>query len=250
MLTKRIIPCLDVNDGRTVKGTNFINLRDAGDPVELAARYSDEGADELVFLDISASHEGRKTLLAMVKKVADAIQIPFTVGGGISTIDDLQRVLDAGADKVSLNTAMVSNPDLLNQAADQIGSQSIVAAIDVKRTGGVWTVWVKGGRENTGRDAMTWAEEVVRRGAGELLITSMDRDGTQAGYDVELLKTIVARVPLPVIASGGAGRLEHFTEVFTTGGVDAALAASLFHDRQITIPHLKDYLRQQNIPVR
>jgi cyclase len=250
MLTKRIIPCLDVNDGRTVKGTNFINLRDAGDPVELAARYSDEGADELVFLDISASHEGRKTLLAMVKKVADAIQIPFTVGGGISTIDDLQRVLDAGADKVSLNTAMVSNPDLLNQAADQIGSQSIVAAIDVKRTGGVWTVWVKGGRENTGRDAMAWAEEVVRRGAGELLITSMDRDGTQAGYDVELLKTIVARVPLPVIASGGAGRLEHFTEVFTTGGVDAALAASLFHDRQITIPHLKDYLRQQNIPVR
>jgi cyclase len=203
-----------------------------------------------VFLDISASHEGRKTLLAMVKKVADAIQIPFTVGGGISTIDDLQRVLDAGADKVSLNTAMVSNPDLLNQAADQIGSQSIVAAIDVKRTGGVWTVWVKGGRENTGRDAMAWAEEVVRRGAGELLITSMDRDGTQAGYDVELLKTIVARVPLPVIASGGAGRLEHFTEVFTTGGVDAALAASLFHDRQITIPHLKDYLRQQNIPVR
>lgn len=250
MLTKRIIPCLDVHNGRTVKGTNFENLRDAGDPVELAARYSNEGADELVFLDITASHERRKTLVEFVERVAEAIQIPFTVGGGISTIEDIRRVLDAGADKVSLNTAIVQRPELLNEAAEHVGSQSIVAAIDVKQANGGWTVWIRGGRENTGRDALEWAEEVVQRGAGELLMTSMDRDGTQEGYDVELLQRISKRVSVPVIASGGAGMLAHFKEALTTGRADAVLAASLFHFRQITIRELKEYLRQQTIPVR
>ncbi|HXG39218.1 MAG TPA: imidazole glycerol phosphate synthase subunit HisF [Bacteroidota bacterium] len=250
MLTKRIIPCLDVHNGRTVKGTNFENLRDAGDPVELAARYSDEGADELVFLDITASHERRKTLVEFVERVAEAIQIPFTVGGGISSIEDIRRVLDAGADKVSLNTAIVQRPELLNETAEHIGSQSIVAAIDVKRANGGWTVWIRGGRENTGRDALEWAEEVVQRGAGELLMTSMDRDGTQEGYDVELLQRISERVSVPVIASGGAGMLAHFKEALTSGRADAVLAASLFHFRQITILELKEYLRQQTIPVR
>lgn len=250
MLTKRIIPCLDVHNGRTVKGTNFENLRDAGDPVELAARYSNEGADELVFLDITASHERRKTLVEFVERVAEAIQIPFTVGGGISTIEDIRRVLDAGADKVSLNTAIVQHPELLNEAAEHVGSQSIVAAIDVKRANGGWTVWIRGGRENTGLDALEWAKEVVRRGAGELLMTSMDRDGTQEGYDVELLQQISKRVSVPVIASGGAGMLAHFKEALTTGRADAVLAASLFHFRQITIRELKEYLRQQTIPVR
>ncbi|MCI0707568.1 MAG: imidazole glycerol phosphate synthase subunit HisF [Ignavibacteriae bacterium] len=250
MLTKRIIPCLDVKDGKTVKGTNFVNLRDAGDPVELAARYSDEGADELVFLDISASHEGRKTLLEMVVRVAEAVQIPFTVGGGISTVYDVKRVLDAGADKVSLNTAIVQNPEFLERAAEHVGSQSIVAAIDVKRTNGGWTVWVKGGRENTGRDALKWAEETTQRGAGELLVTSMDRDGTQSGYDVDLLRELSTQVSVPVIASGGAGKLEHFIEALTNGKADAVLAASLFHFQQIKIAELKSFLRQQHIPIR
>lgn len=250
MLTKRIIPCLDVHNGRTVKGTNFENLRDAGDPVELAARYSNEGADELVFLDITASHERRKTLVEFVERVAEAIQIPFTVGGGISTIEDIRRVLDAGADKVSLNTAIVQRPELLNEAAEHVGSQSIVAAIDVKRANDGWAVWIRGGKENTGRDALEWAEEVVQRGAGELLMTSMDRDGTQEGYDVELLQRISERVSVPVIASGGAGMLAHFKEALTSGRADAVLAASLFHFRQITILELKEYLRQQTIPVR
>lgn len=250
MLTKRIIPCLDVHNGRTVKGTNFENLHDAGDPVELAARYSDEGADELVFLDITASHEQRKILVEFVGQVAEAIQIPFTVGGGISSVEDIQRVLDAGADKVSLNTAIVQRPELLNEAATHVGSQSVVAAIDVKRTNGGWTVWIRGGRANTGRDALEWAEEVTQRGAGELLLTSMDRDGTQEGYDVELLQRISERVSVPVIASGGAGTLAHFKEALTIGRADAVLAASLFHFRQITIRELKEYLRQQTIPVR
>jgi len=250
MLTKRIIPCLDVKDGRTVKGTNFLNLRDAGDPVELAARYSDEGADELVFLDIGASHEGRKTLLAMVERVAEAIQIPFTVGGGISSVDDVQRVLEAGADKVSLNTAIVQDPDFLSAATEYLGAQSIVAAIDAKRENGSWTVWVKGGRENTGIDALEWAVDAAQRGAGELLVTSMDRDGTQAGYDIDLLRHIADRVRVPVVASGGAGTMAHFTEALTDGRADAALAASLFHYQRITISQLKQYLRQQSIPVR
>ncbi|HEY4611950.1 MAG TPA: imidazole glycerol phosphate synthase subunit HisF [Bacteroidota bacterium] len=250
MLTKRIIPCLDVKDGRTVKGTNFLNLRDAGDPVELAARYSGEGADELVFLDISASHEGRKTLLTMVERVAEAIQIPFTVGGGISTVDDVQRVLEAGADKVSLNTAIVQDPDFLSAATEYLGAQSIVAAIDAKRENGSWTVWVKGGRENTGIDALEWAVDAAQRGAGELLVTSMDRDGTQAGYDIDLLRHIADRVRVPVVASGGAGTMAHFTEALTDGRADAALAASLFHYQRITISQLKQYLRQQRIPVR
>ena len=250
MLTKRIIPCLDVKDGRTVKGTNFLNLRDAGDPVELAARYSGEGADELVFLDISASHEGRKTLLTMVERVAEAIQIPFTVGGGISTVDDVQRVLEAGADKVSLNTAIVQDPDFLSAATEYLGAQSIVAAIDAKRANGHWTVWIKGGRENTGIDALEWAVDAAQRGAGELLVTSMDRDGTQAGYDIDLLRHIADRVRVPVVASGGAGTMAHFTEALTDGRADAALAASLFHYQRITISQLKQYLRQQRIPVR
>lgn len=250
MLTKRIIPCLDILNGRTVKGTNFENLRDAGDPVELAARYSDEGADELVFLDIAASPERRKTLVELVERVAEAIQIPFTVGGGIGSTEDIRRVLDAGADKVSLNTAIVQRPELVNEAAEHVGSQSIVAAIDVKRANGGWTVWIRGGRENTGRDALEWAVEVVQRGAGELLITSMDRDGTQDGYDVELLRRTTERVSVPVIASGGAGMFAHFKEALTIGRADAVLAASLFHFRQITIRELKEYLRQQTIPVR
>jgi cyclase len=250
MLTKRIIPCLDVCNGRAVKGTNFENLRDAGDPVELAARYCDEGADELVLLDITASHERRNILLDVVERVAEAIQIPFTAGGGIRSVEDIRRVLDAGADKVSLNTAIVRNPDLLDEAAAYVGSQSIVAAIDVKRGNGGWTVWVRGGRENTGREAFAWVDEVTRRGAGELLLTSMDRDGTQEGYDLELLASIAERVSVPVIASGGAGMLAHFAEALTIGRADAVLAASLFHFQRIRIPELKTYLRHQNIPVR
>ncbi|MBI3580165.1 MAG: imidazole glycerol phosphate synthase subunit HisF [Ignavibacteriales bacterium] len=215
MLTKRIIPCLDVKDGRTVKGTNFINLRDAGDPIELAARYSDEGADELVFLDISASREGRSTFLTLVERIARAIQIPFTVGGGISTVDDVVRALDAGADKVSLNTAIVQRPEFLTEASKAVGSQSIVAAIDAKRENHGWNVWIKGGAEQTKLDAIAWAKEAVARGAGELLITSMDTDGTKNGYDLPLLKAVAECVHVPLIASGGAGTKEHIKDAIT-----------------------------------
>lgn len=250
MLTKRIIPCLDVKDGRTVKGKNFLQLRDAGDPVELAARYSEEGADELVFLDISATLEGRKTFLQMVERVAEAIQIPFTVGGGISTIDDAGRALDAGADKVSLNSAALARPSFIDEASKRVGSQSVVVAIDVKRSNENWTVWTKAGTEATGKDALLWAEEVVQRGAGELLVTSMDRDGTTAGYDVELLKAISDRVSVPLVASGGAGSKEHLRDAILLGHADAVLAASIFHYNKISISDLKSFLHNNNIPVR
>jgi len=250
MLTKRIIPCLDVKDGRTVKGTKFVDLRDAGDPVELASRYSDEGADELVFLDISASREGRKTFLAVVERVARAIQIPFTVGGGISVVDDVLRALDAGADKVSLNTAIVEQPEFLQAASSAVGSESIVAAIDAKRTGSSWSVWTKGGSEESPLDAIAWAQEAVRRGAGELLITSMDADGTKEGYDLDLLRTISQCTSVPVIASGGAGTKEHIKDAITIGKADAVLAASIFHYQQISIADIKEFLQTNNIPVR
>lgn len=250
MLTKRIIPCLDVKDGRTVKGTNFLQLRDAGDPVELAARYSEEGADELVFLDISATLEGRKTFLQMVERVAAALQIPFTVGGGISTAEDVSRALEAGADKVSLNSAALARPSLVDEASRRVGSQSVVVAIDVKRTKESWTVWTKAGTEPTGRDALLWAEEVFQRGAGELLVTSMDRDGTTAGYDVELLCALSNRVSIPLIASGGAGTLEHVRDAILLGKADAVLAASIFHYNKISISELKLFFHKNNIPVR
>jgi imidazole glycerol-phosphate synthase subunit HisF len=250
MLTKRIIPCLDVKDGRTVKGTNFLQLRDAGDPVELGARYSDEGADELVFLDISATLEGRKTFLQMVERIAAALQIPFTVGGGISTIEDVSRALEAGADKVSLNSAALARPSLVDEASKRVGSQSVVVAIDVKHTKDSWTVWTKAGTESTGRDALLWADEVFQRGAGELLVTSMDRDGTTAGYDVELLRTLSDRVSIPLIASGGAGTREHVLDAILLGKADAVLAASIFHYNKISISELKSFLHNNNIPVR
>jgi imidazole glycerol-phosphate synthase subunit HisF len=250
MLTKRIIPCLDVKDGRTVKGTNFIGLRDAGDPVELAARYSEEGADELVFLDISATLEGRKTFLHMVERVAQAIQIPFTVGGGISTVHDAGWALEAGADKVSLNSAALARPSLIDEASKHVGSQSVVVAIDVKRSNGSWTVWTKAGTESTGRDALLWADEAVQRGAGELLVTSMDRDGTTAGYDVDLLRAISDRVSVPLVASGGAGKMEHLRDAIILGHADAVLAASIFHYHRISISELKSFLQTNNIPVR
>lgn len=250
MLTKRIIPCLDVKDGRTVKGMRFRNLRDVGDPVELAARYSDEGADELIFLDISASKEGRKTFLAVVERIARAIQIPFTVGGGISEVEDVLRALDAGADKVSLNTAIVEQPEFLAQTAEAVGSQSVVAAIDAKQEGPSWKVWIKGGGQETELDAVAWAEAAVKAGAGELLVTSMDTDGTRNGYDLKLLKRIAETVSVPVIASGGAGSCEHIREAITEGRADAVLAASIFHYQQLTIKEIKEYLRRHNIPVR
>jgi cyclase len=250
MLTKRIIPCLDVKDGRTVKGTKFVDLRDAGDPVDLAARYSDEGADELVFLDISASKEGRKTFFSVVERIARAIQIPFTVGGGIGTVDDVLRALDAGADKVSLNTAIVGHPEFLLEASAAVGSQSLVAAIDAKRKGNSWSVWTKGGSEETDLDAVAWAQETVRRGAGELLITSMDADGMKEGYDLDLLRTISLCTNVPVIASGGAGTREHIRDAITLGRADAVLAASIFHYQQISIIDIKEFLQKNNIPVR
>jgi len=250
MLTKRIIPCLDVKDGRTVKGTKFRNLRDAGDPVELAARYSDEGADELVFLDISASREGRKTFLSVVERIAKAIQIPFTVGGGIGALDDILRVLDAGADKVSLNTAVVLRPEFLREASLAVGSQSIVVAIDAKRENGGWNVWIKGGAERTSLDALMWATRTANLGAGELLVTSMDTDGTRTGYDLDLLRTISDLVRIPLIASGGAGTKEHIKQAIVDGKADAVLAASIFHYQEISLSDIKRYLHENNIPVR
>jgi len=250
MLAKRIIPCLDVKDGRTVKGTNFVNLRDAGDAVELAKIYSDKGADELVFLDITATNEKRKTLSELVKKVAAEINIPFTVGGGINTIEDIEILLNSGADKVSINTSAVRNPQLLADAAKNFGSQCVVLAIDAKRIENDWKVFLNGGRAATDFEAVEWAKRGVSLGAGEILLTSMDADGTRDGFAVELTRKVSESVNVPVIASGGAGNLEHFTEVFEKGKADAALAASIFHFREIEIPELKRYLREHNIEVR
>lgn len=250
MLCKRIIPCLDVKEGRVVKGTNFVNLIDAGSPVELAERYSKEGADELVFLDITASHEKRKILIHLVKEVAKAIRIPFTVGGGISEIKDIEALLKAGADKVSLNSAIVKNHSLITESAKQFGSQATVAAIDVKFTGDMYKVFIKGGREETNLVGIDWCKEVVDRGAGEILLTSMDRDGTKEGYDLIFLKQLTENVTVPVIASGGAGKKEDFLEAFKEADVDACLAASLFHFNILPIEELKKYLNENNIVVR
>lgn len=250
MLAKRIIPCLDVKDGRVVKGVNFVNLRDAGDPVEHAKVYDAEGADELVFLDITATHEGRETMLDVVRRVADAIFIPFCVGGGLRTVEDMRETLLAGADRVAINSAAVKNPDLITEGATRFGVQCIVIAIDARWNGTHYEVYVTGGRTPTGIDAIRWAKEVESRGAGEILLTSMDRDGTQAGYELTLTQQIGDAVNIPVIASGGAGTMPHFLEALTTGGADAALAASLFHFRDMTIGDLKAYLHANGVPVR
>jgi len=251
LVSKRIIPCLDIKDGRVVKGTNFVNLRDAGSAVELAARYSDEGADELVFLDITASVEKRKTLIELVKEIARVIRIPFTVGGGISQVRDIEALLKAGADKVSLNTAIVFNPELISEASKQFGSQAVVAAIDVKRNPqGIHKVYIKGGREETDLEAYSWCAKTVELGAGEILLTSMDKDGTKEGYDLELLAGIVKLVSVPVIASGGAGIKEHFLDAFIKADVEACLAASLFHYGILNIMDLKHYLKENKINIR
>ena len=251
MQTKRIIPCLDFMKGRVVKGVNFVDLRDAGDPVEHATVYSREGADELVFLDISASHEQRDIVIDMVRRVADATNIPFTVGGGLRTVEDLRSILLAGADKTSINTAAVRTPNLIDEGAKRLGSQCIVVATDAKQEGdGRWQVYIDGGRIPTGREAVTWAREVEERGSGEILLTSIDRDGTREGYGIELTRAVADAVSIPVIASGGAGSLEHFYRVLTEGGASAALAASLFHFRELTVAQVKDYLAQRGLPVR
>lgn len=250
MLAKRIIPCLDVMNGRVVKGVNFIDLRDAGDPVEQAIVYDREGADELVFLDITASHEARSTMLDMVRRVADSIFLPFCVGGGIRTIDDIRATLHAGADKVSINSAAVKTPELINQGAWGFGSQCIVVAIDPKWVDDHWEVYINGGRVPTGLDAIEWAREVERRGAGEILLTSMDRDGTKAGYNVALTRAVSQVVSIPVIASGGAGTREHFYEALSEGAADAALAASLFHYSELRIGDLKSYLSSRGVAIR
>lgn len=250
MLTKRIIPCLDVKDGRVVKGKQFVDLADAGDPVALARRYCKEGADELVFLDITASVEKRKTLLELVGRVATQVFIPFTVGGGISSVDDMSALLRAGADKVSINTAAVRNPNLIRQASKRFGSQCVVISIDAKRNGKSWEVYLYGGREPTRIDAIAWANKAERLGAGEILLTSMDADGTKNGFDSALTKTVSESVNIPVIASGGAGSMEDFLTVFRQGKADAALAASLFHYKMLSIPRLKWYLKDQGIRVR
>jgi cyclase len=250
MLAKRIIPCLDVHDGRVVKGVNFVNLRDAGDPVEHARVYDAEGADELIFLDITATHEGRETMLGVVRRVADAIFIPFGVGGGLRTVDDIRDTLLAGADKTTINSAAVRTPDLITEGARRFGSQCIVVAIDAKWTGERYEVYVSGGRIPTGLDAIAWAKEVEERGGGEIMLTSMDRDGTQEGYELELTRRVADAVSIPVIASGGAGELRHFREALTSGGADAALAASLFHFRELSVRQVKDYLRAEGVRIR
>jgi imidazole glycerol-phosphate synthase subunit HisF len=250
LLCKRIIPCLDVKDGRVVKGTNFINLVDAGSPVELASRYSKEGADELVFLDITASSEKRKTLVNLVKDVAREIRIPFTVGGGISELKDIEALLKCGADKVSLNTAIVKNPELITQASKQFGSQAIVAAIDVKFVSNNYKVFIKGGKEETELEGFSWCRKVTGLGAGEILLTSMDKDGTKSGYDIEFLKKLTSLVTVPVIASGGAGTKEDFLSAFKDANVDACLAASLFHFNILPIKELKEYLYRNGVNVR
>lgn len=251
MLAKRIIPCLDIQDGRVVKGINFINLRDAGDPVEQARIYDAAGADELVFLDISATIEGRKTTLKVVQAVADQIFMPLTVGGGINSVEDMRSLLLAGADKISVNTAAVKDPKLLTEGADHFGSQCIVLAVDARRKAErQWEVVTHGGRKPTGLDVVSWAQQAVEYGAGEILLTSMDADGTLTGYDIELTQAVAQAVNVPIIASGGAGKMEHFKSVLSFGQADAALAATLFHDNQISITELKTYLADQDIPVR
>lgn len=252
MFTKRIIPCLDVNNGRVVKGVNFVDLRDAGDPVEVAKVYDKEGADELVFLDITASSDARNTVVDMVEQVAENVFIPFTVGGGIRTVDDFRTILRAGADKISINSSALNTPDLISDAAYKFGSQCVVVAIDAKKRpdGSGWNVYKNGGRVDTGRDAVEWAIEAERRGAGEILLTSMDGDGTKAGYDLNVTRQIADAVSIPVIASGGAGELSHFYDAFSEGHADAALAASLFHYKELTIREVKECLRDKGIPVR
>lgn len=250
MLCKRIIPCLDVKNGRVVKGTNFLNLIDAGLPVELAEKYSQEGADELIFLDITASSEKRKTLVSLVKEAAKAIRIPFTVGGGISEIKDIEELLKAGADKVSLNTSIVENPELITKASKQFGSQAIVAAIDIKYNETKYKVYVKGGAQETDLEGLDWCKKAADLGAGEILLTSMDRDGTKKGFDIKFLKELTENVTVPVIASGGAGKKEDFLDAFTKANVDACLAASLFHFNILEIKELKKYLSENNIIIR
>ena len=250
MLCKRIIPCMDIKDGRVVKGTNFVNLRDAGSAVDLAERYYQEGADELIFLDITATEEKRETLTDLVKEIAKKIRIPFTVGGGINNLNSINEILKAGADKVSLNSAIVKNPDLINEASKRFGSQAIVAAIDVKKCGDKYKVYIKGGKEETELEAFSWCKEVVERGAGEILLTSMDNDGTKNGYNNEFLSQLYEIVKVPVIASGGAGTKDHIVEGFNSGKADACLAASIFHFNEISISELKNYLNKKNVKVR
>lgn len=254
MLAKRILPCLDVKAGRVVKGVNFVDLRDAGDPVELAQVYNEAGADELVFLDITATHEDRGIIFDVVYRTAEQVFIPLTVGGGIQDLDTIKQLLRAGADKVSINSAAVRDPDLINRASDRFGNQCIVVAIDARRrpdpANPGWDVYVRGGRENTGLDAIAWAQAVTQRGAGELLVTSMDADGTQAGYDLELTRAIAQQVEIPVIASGGAGTCDHIHQALTTGKAEAALLASLLHYGHLTVAQIKSYLQAQHVPVR
>ncbi|MDT8858730.1 imidazole glycerol phosphate synthase subunit HisF [Alkalihalobacillus sp. MEB130] len=252
MLTKRIVPCLDVKDGRVVKGVQFVDLRDAGDPVELAAFYDEQGADELVFLDISASHEGRETMVEVVEQVAGTLAIPFTVGGGINSLEDMKRVLRAGADKVSLNTAAVKRPELIKEGADFFGSQCIVVAIDAKYDEelGSWRIYTHGGREATDWEVTDWAREAVRLGAGEILLTSMDQDGAKTGFDLALTRAVNAAVTVPVIASGGAGKKEDFADVFEDAKADAALAASIFHYKETSVAEVKSYLKEKGVAVR
>ena len=252
MHTKRIIPCLDVNGGRVVKGVNFVDLRDAGDPVEIGKAYDEAGADELVFLDITASSDARATVVDMVRRVAETVFIPFTVGGGIRTLEDFRALLREGADKISINSSAIQTPELISAAADKFGSQCVVVAIDAKRRpdGTGWNIYKNGGRIDVGIDALEWAAKVEKLGAGEILLTSMDCDGTKAGYDLELTRAVADAVSIPVIASGGAGKLEHFKEALTVGGADAALAASLFHYKELEIREVKEYLRGEGIPVR
>lgn len=250
MLSKRIIPCLDVHEGRTVKGVNFINLNDAGDPVEMGARYAAEGADELVYLDISATHEGRNTFTHLVRRVARHLNIPFTVGGGVSSVADVERLLHAGADKVSVNSAAVKRPALINELSDRFGAQCILVAIDIRHNGDAWQVYVNGGRVATDREALAWARECAERGAGEILLTSMDHDGSKNGFALDITARISQALNIPVIASGGAGTLQHFADVLTNGHADAALAASVFHYNHIPLPELKRFLHNQGIPTR
>lgn len=251
MLAKRIISCLDVRDGKVVKGINFVGIKEVGDPVELAKQYSDANADEIVFLDITASHEGRSTMLDVVRRTAEVVFVPLTVGGGIRTIDDVRDTLRAGSDKVGINSAAVRNPDLINEAAEMFGRQCIVAAVDAKKVeDGSWHVVINGGRIDTGKDLLEWVQELEERGAGEILLTSMDADGTKAGYDIEMTKAVCDLVNIPVIASGGAGSVDDFADVFEETGCDAALAASLFHYGELTIDEVKNAMRARNIPAR
>jgi imidazole glycerol-phosphate synthase subunit HisF len=250
MLAKRIIPCLDVRDGQTVKGINFVNIREVGDAVELGAEYARQGADELVFLDITASHERRKTFVELVKRIAQNLNIPFTVGGGISELKDIEALLSAGADKVSINSAAIRNPDLIDQMALNFGSQFVVVAIDAHESNGNWTAYINGGRIPTDRELYSWAAECQNRGAGEILFTSMNHDGTKNGFACKALAQLSENLSIPIIASGGAGSMEHYADVFTRGKADAGLAASIFHFKEITVPQLKAYLNEKGIPVR